>query len=89
MSDSLAVIAATWGVLMAISPLLQIRRVIERHSSADLSLSYLGVLMVGFILWMAYGLSIGNAALIVPNTVAFAVTVATVIVAVRYRSGSA
>lgn len=87
MSDNLAVIAAAWGVLMAISPLLQIRRMVERRSSADLSISYIGVLMVGFILWIAYGVSIGNAALIVPNSVAFAVGVVTVLVAWHYRAG--
>jgi len=86
-SDSLAVIAAAWGVLMAISPLLQIRRMVERRSSADLSISYLAVLMVGFTLWIAYGISIANAALIIPNSVAFLVGVATVLVAFHYRSG--
>ncbi|HEX5147865.1 MAG TPA: SemiSWEET family transporter [Candidatus Limnocylindrales bacterium] len=86
MSDSLAIVAATWGVLMAVSPLLQIRRMVQRRSSSDLSLSYLGVLLIGFTLWMAYGISIGNVALIVPNTVAFAVGIATVLVALRYRT---
>ena len=86
MSDSLAIVAATWGVLMAVSPLLQIRRMVQRRSSSDLSLSYLGVLLIGFTLWMAYGISIGNVALIVPNTVAFAIGIATVLVALRYRT---
>ncbi len=86
MSDILAVVAASWGVLMAISPLLQIRRMIQRRSSSDLSLSYIGVLLIGFTLWMAYGLSLGNWALIVPNGVAFTVGVATVLIALRYRT---
>jgi uncharacterized protein with PQ loop repeat len=88
-SDSLAIIAATWGVLMAVSPLLQIRRMVERRSSADLSISYLVVLMIGFTLWIAYGLSIGNLALIVPNSVALLVGLSTVLVAIHYRSGRA
>jgi uncharacterized protein with PQ loop repeat len=87
MSDVLPVLAASWGVLMAVSPALQIRRMVQRHSSADLSLSYLAVLLVGFTLWVAYGISIGNLALIVPNAVAFAVGIATVFVALRYRTG--
>lgn len=86
MSDILALVAASWGVLMAISPLLQIRRMIQRRSSSDLSLSYLGVLLIGFTLWMAYGVSIRNLALIVPNAVAFMVGVATVLIARRYRT---
>jgi MtN3 and saliva related transmembrane protein len=85
-SDILAVVAATWGVFMAVSPLLQIRRMIQRRSSSDLSLSYIGVLLIGFTLWMAYGISLENWALIVPNGVAFAVGVATVLVARHYRT---
>ncbi|MGH2476892.1 MAG: SemiSWEET family transporter [Candidatus Limnocylindrales bacterium] len=86
MSDTLPILAASWGVLMAISPLLQIRRMIQRRSSSDLSLSYMAVLLIGFTLWVAYGISIDNLALIVPNTVAFLVGAATVVVALRYRT---
>ena len=43
MAETLGVAAAAWGVLMAISPLLQIRRMLERRSSADVSIAYLAV----------------------------------------------
>jgi MtN3 and saliva related transmembrane protein len=86
-SDALAVIAASWGVLMAASPILQIRRMVERRSSDDLSLSYFSVLMVGFTVWAAYGISLGNLAIIVPNSVAFLIGLATIVIALRYRSG--
>lgn len=86
MSDTLAVLAASWGVVMALSPALQIRRIRERRSSDDVSLAYLGVLLIGFALWIAYGISLGNAALIVPNSVALVVGVVTVIVARHYRT---
>lgn len=87
MSDALGAVAASWGVLMALSPILQIRRMLERRSSADVSIAYLGVLELGFALWIAYGLALGNAALIVPNSVAFVIGAATIGIAVRYRSG--
>jgi MtN3 and saliva related transmembrane protein len=86
MLEVLPVLAASWGVLMAVSPLLQIRRMVERRSSSDLSLAYLGVLLIGFTLWVAYGISIGNLALVIPNGVAFAIGVVTVLVALRYRT---
>ena len=86
MSDTLAILAGGWGVLMAISPTLQIRRILERRSSDDVSLRYYGVLLVGFTLWVAYGLSIGNLALIVSNSVAFVVGSATILIARRYRT---
>lgn len=85
----LGVLAASWGVLMAISPLLQIRRMRERRSSRDVSLAYLGVLQFGFALWIAYGMSLENAAIVLPNSVAFAVGIVTMLVAWRYRNGVA
>jgi len=85
MTDALGAMAASWGVLMAISPTLQVRRMLQRRSSADVSIAYLTVLQVGFTLWIAYGIALGNAALIVPNTVAFGIGVITLVVALRYR----
>ena len=74
---------------MAISPMLQIRRMLERRSSADVSVAYLAVLQIGFVLWIAYGFSLGNPALIVPNSVALLVGVATILVARRYLAPAA
>jgi uncharacterized protein with PQ loop repeat len=84
-SDSLGLMAASYGVLMAASPILQIRRMLQTHSSADVSLAYLGVVQIGFALWFAYGLSIPNLAIVVPNTVAFAVGLLTIVIALRLR----
>lgn len=86
MSDVLAVVAASWGVVMALAPLLQIRRMLERRSSADVSTGWLAVLEVGFVLWVVYGLSIGNAAIVVPNVVAFTIGAATIAVVLRFRT---
>lgn len=85
MTDALGVIAASYGVLMAVSPALQIRRMLERRSSADVSLAYLTVLEVGFLLWLAYGLALPNLAIVVPNTVAFVVGLATILVARHFH----
>jgi uncharacterized protein with PQ loop repeat len=89
MTDLLGVIAASYGVLMAISPALQIRRMLARRSSADVSLSYLLVLEVGFVLWIAYGVSLPNAAIVVPNAVAVTVGLATILVARHFRMAHA
>ena len=43
------------------------------------------MLFVGFLLWFAYGVSIDNWALIVPNTIAAIVAGLTIAVARRYR----
>ncbi len=87
MTDILGLFAASWGVLMALSPILLMRRILERRSSADVSIAYLFVLQIGFSLWVAYGLALGNPAIFVPNSVAFATGVATIALTVRYRLG--
>lgn len=82
----LAVSAAFWGLVMAISPILQIRRMIRRRSSDDVSLGYYGLLLPGFALWIAYGWARGDYALVVPNSVALAVGIATIVIARILRS---
>lgn len=85
MLDVLGLAAAIWGGLMAISPLLQVRRIVVRRSSADVSLTYLLVLQFGFGLWVAYGLAASNLVVAIPNAIAFAVGVMTILVTWRYR----
>ena len=85
---SLGIVAATWGVIMALSPLLQIRRIVRLRSSRDVSIGYLVVIVIGFSLWVAYGAAIGNPVLMVPNILAFLVGVLTIAVALRYRKSS-
>jgi MtN3 and saliva related transmembrane protein len=81
----LAVAASSWGVLMGIAPVLQIRRMLHEQSSRDVSLGYFMILLTGFLLWIAYGVAARNPALVIPNTVALLVGVALVIVVLRLR----
>lgn len=88
-TDVLAVVAASWGVAMAVSPVLQIRRMLKTRSAEDVSLGYFGILLPGFALWIAYGIARGDLALVVPNTVAMVVTLTTVAIALRLRRETA
>ena len=81
----LAVAAASWAVLMGIAPILQIRRMLRERSSREVSLGYFAILLIGFLLWIAYGVAARNPALIIPNSVALLVGTALMIVAVRLR----
>ena len=81
----LAISAATWGIAMAVSPVLQIRKIVQHRSSHGVSLGYMIVLLIGFVLWFAYGVSLGNWFMILPNVIATIVIVATMVVARRYR----
>lgn len=82
---TLAVIAASWAVLMALAPLLQLRRMIQRGSSQDVSVGYLLILLPGFALWVLYGWADASLALVIPNLVALVVSGATTVVAVALR----
>ena len=81
----LAVAAAAWGVLMGVSPVLQIRRMLRQRSSRDVSVGYFTILLVGFGLWIGYGIASRSLALIVPNAVALLIGFSTVAIALRLR----
>ena len=81
----LAVTASAWGVLMGLSPVLQIRSMLRERSSREVSLGYFSILLVGFLLWISYGLAAGNMWLVVPNSIALLVGLTLVAVALRLR----
>jgi MtN3 and saliva related transmembrane protein len=83
--STLGYIAAIWALAMAIGPVLQIRKIVQHRSSRNVSIGYFLILLVGFVLWFAYGVAASNLVLIVPNVVAAVVIVATIVVALRYR----
>lgn len=86
MTTVLGISAASWAMLMAISPLLQVRQIRRQRSSAGVSIGYFLVLLVGFVLWIAYGLARRDLPLVLPNSVALLVTAFTITVALRHRS---
>ena len=55
------------------------------RSSDDVSIAFLCVLLVGFVLWLAYGIALSNPALIVSNTVAIATYAITTVGVLRFR----
>lgn len=89
MSGQIALMAGTWGVAMGLAPLLQLRAILRRRSSADVSAAYLAVLLVGFVLWLAYGISLGDTPLIVTNIVALTANGATLAAVLVFRDRSA
>jgi MtN3 and saliva related transmembrane protein len=82
----LAVTAASWGIAMGLSPMLQIRQMLHTRSSRDVSVGYFTVLNVGFVLWAIYGASMPNVAVVIPNVVALGVGTTTIGVALRLRA---
>ena len=85
---TIEVVAGVYGVMMSLAPILQAHRMHQRRSSADVSVVYLVVLEVGFVLFLLYGLSIANTVLIATNTVSIVATSLTLVVAAVYRSST-
>ena len=81
----LAVLASSWGVLMGISPVLQIRQMLRERSSREVSLGYYVILLAGFLIWISYGIAARNLVLVIPNTIALLVGLTLVAVALRLR----
>jgi len=73
---------------MALSPVLQIHRMLQQRSSTDVSTGYFVVLLIGFLLWICYGIAARNLAVIVPNTVALLTGASTIAVALRLGRGT-
>jgi len=81
----LAFATTVWGVVMAVAPVLQIRRIRAAGSSAGISRAHLVVLLVGFSLWLAYGLAIDLLPLVITNAVSLVATGAWLVEVRRYR----
>jgi MtN3 and saliva related transmembrane protein len=81
---SLALIA---GVLMAMSPALQVRRMLQTRSSRDYSLGTPTLLCIGFLFWLAYGLALVNWPMILSNIASLVFMITTIGVAVYFRRG--
>ena len=58
---------------------------LREQSSREVSVGYFMILLIGFLLWIAYGAAAGILALVIPNTVALLVSAAAVVVALRLR----
>ena len=84
-TTALGIAAASWALLMALSPILQVREIVRRGSSEGISIAYFVVLLVGFALWVSYGIARHDLPLVVPNSVAFLVIGCTITVALRTR----
>jgi uncharacterized protein with PQ loop repeat len=82
---ALGVMAAVWGIVMALSPVLQIRRMWRTRSARDVSIGYFLVLIPGFGIWVAYGLASHDLVITIPNSVAVVVALIVIGVADRLR----
>jgi MtN3 and saliva related transmembrane protein len=84
-AQAVAVVTTLWGVAMAVSPVLQIRRIRRERSSRGVSALQIAVLLVGFALWLLYGVVEESVPLVVTNVVALIANAAWLVATVRHR----
>lgn len=85
MPETIAVLTTIWGVVMALAPLLQIRVILKNRDSSGISVSWLFIMLIGFGLWLTYGLVYAQTPIIIANIVAFLVALALLIVVAIFR----
>lgn len=85
----LAIVTTLVALAMALAPALQLGRILTRRSSADVSVSLFAVVALGTGLWCVYGIYENDWPLIIANGVSAAMNLATVMVALHFRTPDA
>ena len=75
----MAVLATIFGMGMALANFPQSYRIFKRKSAHDISILTYSLILAGSIVWMLYGLELGDLPLIISNSVGI-VSVGTVMV---------
>ena len=77
--------ATAYGVLAALTTLLQTRQMLARRASRDISAGFLASYAGGYAIWLSYGLSAGSLSLIVVDAVGLLCAGLTLAVALSLR----
>jgi len=79
----LATCAAVYGIAGSFSSLFQAGALVRAGSAREISIPFIAILAGGHAIWLAYGIGIGNLALIVTDSVGLCCGLVTWITAVR------
>ncbi|WP_395693590.1 SemiSWEET family sugar transporter [Nocardioides sp.] len=83
----LAFVTTCWGLLMGLAPLLQVRVIVRDRDSGGTSLGWVVILLLGFMLWFAYGVVNHDVPIMITNVVSATVAATLLIVARIYGKG--
>ena len=81
----LAFIATGYGLLGAVSSLLEAATLLRSGNADEVSLTFLGVLSGGYLVWLLYGISARDLPLIITDAIGLAAGAITLSIAVRLR----
>lgn len=83
--DKATIIGLVAGTLTTLSFIPQLIKIVRSKSTHDISLVMYVVFSTGILLWLIYGLMIGDVPVIVANAVALFITIAILSLKIRYR----
>jgi uncharacterized protein with PQ loop repeat len=84
-SQLLALAAMGYGVFAALTALLQMRQMLQRRASCDVSARFFAAYAGGYAIWLLYGLSVRDVPLIVVDAAGLLCGGATLVVALSLR----
>jgi len=83
--DAITVLGLTAAACTTVAFLPQVIKNWQTKSAGDLSFGTFGLFTAGLVLWLAYGISIGNLPIIVSNTVTLVLNAVNLAQMVKYR----
>ena len=86
MVQILAIAASVTGMAVALAPLLQLKLIIQRKHSDDVSIGFLLIIVFGVAMWSAYGFAQGDLFLGIPNAVSVTTNGGTALAAWYFRA---
>jgi MtN3 and saliva related transmembrane protein len=84
--DQVTLIGLLAGTLTTIAFIPQLQQTWRTRSANDVSLGMLLTFIIGVFLWLIYGLMLGALPIILANLITLVLTLAILILKVRYRS---
>lgn len=83
--DAITLLGLAAATCTTIAFIPQVVRNWKTKSAGDLSFGTFGLFTFGLVLWLSYGLIIGNVPIIVSNTVTLALNAINLVQMVKYR----
>jgi MtN3 and saliva related transmembrane protein len=84
--STIEIVGIAAGVCTSISVLPQLVKIIKRKNAEDISLFYLGILLVGLALWVWYGLLREDTPIIITNTFSLIMNLTIIILGIKFKN---
>lgn len=85
--DAITILGLLAATTTTVAFLPQVIKNWKTRSAGDLSFGTFGLFTAGLVLWLAYGIIIGNLPIIVSNTVTLGLNAVNLAQMVKYRKG--